>query len=163
MTDVILEGIGAAIAMTPTDRPGARAKLDALWLTVGDAGDALYRCAIAHAMADVQDNATGELLWDLRALDAGVLLDDARLEAAGMAANVASLLSSLHLNLADVYRRLGDAAKAREHVAASRAAIASLAGDEYSAMIETALSRITFSLPHDCSSGHGPGCGHDRS
>jgi hypothetical protein len=68
------------------------------------------------------------------------------------------LLSSLHLNLADVYRRLGDVAKAREHVAAGNAAIARLAGDGYSEMVATALSRISFSLSHV----HGPDCGHDH-
>jgi hypothetical protein len=155
--DPILVGVGDAIGLTRSEPARAREKLAALWATVGEDGDALHRCAIAHAMADVVETPEDELLWDLRALDAGVVLDDARLEAAGMAASVEGLMSSLHLNLADVYRRLGNAAKAREHVAASNAAIASLAGDGYAEMVKTALSRITFSLPHE----HGPGCGHD--
>jgi hypothetical protein len=158
VNDPILAGVGDAIALTRDEPALARAKLAALWATVGEAGDALHRCAIAHAMADVCESVDDELVWDLRALDAGVLLDDAHLEAAGMAASVEGLLSSLHLNLADVYRRLGNTAKAREHVAASTAAIASLAGDGYSDMMRTALSRITFSLPHV----HGPHCGHDE-
>ena len=152
----ILAGVGDAIALARGEPARARAMLAALWSTVGDAGDALHRCAIAHAMADVCETVEDELVWDLRALDAGVLLDDARLAAAGMAASVEGLLSSLHLNLADVYRRLGDPAKARAHVAASTAAIASLSGDGYSDMVRRALSRITFSLSHV----HGPGCGH---
>jgi hypothetical protein len=156
VNDPILAAVGDAITLTRSEPALARAKLAALWATVGDAGDALHRCAIAHAMADVCENVDDELVWDLRALEAGVVLDDARLEAAGMAASVEGLLSSLHLNLADVYRRLGDAAKAREHVKASTAAIAVLPGDAYSEMMRTALSRITFSLPHE----HGPGCGH---
>ena len=156
--DPILVGVGDAIALTRDEPARARAKLAALWTVVGEQGDALHRCAIAHAMADVSESVDDELVWDLRALDAGVLLDDARLEAAGMAASVEGLLSSLHLNLADVYRRLGTAPKAREHVAASNAAIASLAGDGYTEMVKTALSRITFSLPHE----HGPHCGHDH-
>ena len=157
MTDPILVGVGDAIALTNREPERAREKLDALSSTVGDEGDALHRCAIAHARADVCESPEDELVWDLRALAAGVVLDDARLERAGMAASVEGLLSSLHLNLADVYRRLGDVAKAREHVAAGNAAIASLAGDGYSEMVKTALSRITFSLPHV----HGPNCGHD--
>lgn len=158
VNDPILAGVGDAIALTRTEPSAARAKLDALWALAADAGDALHRCAIAHARADVCETPEDELAWDLRALDAGVLLDDERLAAAGMAASVEGLLSSLHLNLADVYRRLGNAAKAREHVAAGNAAIASLAGDGYSAMVKQALSRITFSLPHV----HGPSCGHDH-
>ena len=43
---------------------------------------------------------------DLRALEAGRLLDHVRLVRAGMAASVNALLSSLHANLADVHRRL---------------------------------------------------------
>lgn len=156
--EIVLPGVGDAIALTRTEPARAREKLAALWALVGDAGDPLHRCAIAHALADVCETVEDELVWDLRALDAGVLLDDARLAAAGMAASVEGLLSSLHLNLADVYRRLGDAAKARQHAAASRAAIASLAGDGYSELVSRALSRITFSLPHV----HGPGCGHDE-
>jgi hypothetical protein len=157
MTDPILAGVGDAIAVTRSEPAAARAKLAALWAIVGEAGDALHRCAIAHAMADVCESVEDELVWDLRALEAGAVLDDARLEAAGMAASVEGLLSSLHLNLADVYRRRGDPVKAREHVAASTAAIAKLPGDAYSEMMRAALSRITFSLPHV----HGPGCGHD--
>jgi hypothetical protein len=158
MSEPILEGVGDAIGWTREDPARARAKLGALWSEVGEQGDALHRCAIAHAMADVCENVEDELVWDLRALDAGLLIDDARLEAAGMAASVEGLMSSLHLNLADVYRRLGNAAKSREHVAASTAAIASLAGDGYSDMVKQALSRITFSLSHV----HGPHCGHDE-
>ncbi len=158
MKDAILEGVGEAIGWTPSEPARAREKLAALWTEVGDAGDALHRCAIAHAIADVCESVDDELVWDLRALDAGVLLDDARLEAAGMAASVEGLLSSLHLNLADVYRRLGNATKAREHVAASTAAIANLAGNGYTDMVKQALSRITFSLSHV----HGPHCGHDE-
>lgn len=158
LDDPILVGIGDAIALTRSEPALARVKLAALWAIVGEQGDALHRCAIAHAMADVCESVDDELVWDLRALDAGVTLDDARLEAAGMAASVEGLLSSLHLNLADVYRRLGNAAKAREHVAASTSAIASLAGDGYSQMVRQALSRITFSLAHE----HGPSCGHDH-
>jgi hypothetical protein len=156
-TDQILVGVGDAIAMTRTEPDKARAKLDALWEIVGGEGDALHRCAIAHARADVAEDIADELIWDHRALVAGELLDDARLEAAGMAASVEGLLSSLHLNLADVYRRLGDSAKAREHVAAGNLAIAKLAGDGYTDMVSRALSRVSFSLPHV----HGPRCGHD--
>jgi hypothetical protein len=157
MIDPILVGIGDAIALTRDEPARARTTLAALWAAVGDEGDALHRCAIAHAMADVCESAADELACDLRALDAGLLLDVARLEAAGMAASVEGLMSSLHLNLADVYRRLGNAAKARQHVAASDAAIASLPADGYTEMVKAALSRITVSLAHT----RGPHCEHD--
>ncbi len=157
MTDPILAQVGEAIALTRSDRAGARAVLAAAWETVGDAGDALHRCAIAHAMADVQDSAHDELTWDLRALAAAGGLDDARLAAAGMAASVEELLPSLHLNLADVYRRLGDSAAALAHAAEARAALARAGTDRGSEMIREALDRVTSSLPADCGHDHGPG------
>lgn len=160
IADAVLAQVGEAIALTPTDRAGARALLAATWATVGEAGDALHRCAIAHAMADVEDGARDELVWDLRALAAARGLDDARLAAAGMAASVEELLSSLHLNLADVYRRLGESAAALGHAAEARAALARAGTDRGSQMIRDALDRVTSSLHADCGHGHErPGAG----
>ncbi len=157
MNDPILEGVGIAIELTDREPANARAKLDTLWAMVGDDGDALHRCAIAQAMGDLCERTEDELTWDLRALDAGLRIDDDRLQLAGIGASVEGLVSTLHANLADVYRRLGNDAKAREHVAAGNAVIASLAGDRYGRVASLALSRVTFSLPHE----HTPGCGHD--
>ncbi len=154
ISDPILAQVGEAIALTPTDRAGARAVLAAAWKTVGESGDALHRCAIAHAMADVQDTARNELDWDLRALAAADGIDDARLAAAGMAASVEELLPSLHLNLADVYRRLGESAAALGHAAQARAALARAGTDRGSQMIRDALDRVTSELHVDCGHSH---------
>ena len=150
----ILAQVGEAIALTRTDRAGARALLAAAWTEVGETGDALHRCAIAHAMADVQDTPADELVWDLRALAAADLLDDARLEAAGMAAIVADLIPSLHLNLADVYRRLGDTASARMHADLAHAALGKLVGGGAATMMREALDRVTAQLS-ECGHAHG--------
>ncbi len=153
--DPILAQVGEAIVLTRSDRPGARSVLAAAWQMVGEGGDALHRCAIAHAMADVQDTARDELAWDLRALAAATELDDTRLAAAGMAASVEELLPSLHLNLADVYRRLGEAAAALGHAAEARAALARAGTDRGSEMIRNALERVTSDLHADCGHDHG--------
>jgi hypothetical protein len=152
--DPILAQVGEAIAVTGTDRGRARTLLAALWAAVGDTGDALHRCAIAHAMADVQDAARDELEWDLRALAASAQLDDARLDAAGMAAMVADLMPSLHLNLADVYRRLGEPEAAREHAAKAHAALGAVVGEGAADLVRDALDRVTVALDKECGHHH---------
>lgn len=103
MNDPVLKQVGDAMVLSGHDPAAARAALLALW---SGTEDPLHRCAIAVSMAGLQESVHDELMWDLRALDAGRLLDDVRLIKAGMAASVNALLSSLHANLADVYRRL---------------------------------------------------------
>ncbi|MET9295059.1 hypothetical protein [Streptomyces sp. NPDC003077] len=52
------------------DREEARNRLRALWEEVGPRGDPFHRCALAHYLADTQDDPLDELHWDLMALDA---------------------------------------------------------------------------------------------
>ncbi|MER8072401.1 hypothetical protein ABTZ59_29330 [Streptomyces sp. NPDC094034] len=52
------------------DREEARNRFGLLWAELGEAGDAFHRCALAHYMADTQDDPGDELAWDLRALTA---------------------------------------------------------------------------------------------
>jgi hypothetical protein len=49
------------------DRAAARARFSDLWNEIGENGDPLHRCAVAHYMADVRDEPAEELEWDLRA------------------------------------------------------------------------------------------------
>ncbi|HEY4176293.1 MAG TPA: hypothetical protein VGM90_05660 [Kofleriaceae bacterium] len=137
----VLAQIDDAVALSRTDAAGARTELAQLWDSVGD--DPLHRCAIAHAMADLQTSADDELMWDRRALAAGLLLDDDQLVSAGMAANVEHMLASLHLNLADVHRRLGNVDESRTHVVAATAALKAVSPDGYTEMIREALARIS--------------------
>ncbi|CAN5915972.1 hypothetical protein BH11MYX2_BH11MYX2_21330 [soil metagenome] len=103
MNDPVLKHVADAMVTSGHDPVAARRSLDELW---NSADDPLHRCAIAVSMAGLQESVSDELTWDLRALEAGRLLDDVRLVRAGMAASVNALLSSLHANLADVYRRI---------------------------------------------------------
>lgn len=128
------------------DREGARLLFAALWARVGEAGDALHRCAVAHSMADVVDDPRAELRWDLRALAAARELRDGRLAEAGMAVSPEGLFPSLHLNLGDVYRRLGDATNAVLHLHAGREALAALPPDGYRTRIEEGLERLAARL-----------------
>src|SRR5690242_2049182 len=90
-------------------RADARAEFARIWSDIGEEqGDPLHVCVLAHSMADVQDDVHEELLWDQRALDAAAHLTDDRTAAAGVPMPVAALYPSLHLNLADCHRKLGD-------------------------------------------------------
>jgi hypothetical protein len=131
----------------------ARLIFGSLWTEVGDQGDPFHRCAIAHAMADVQVDVLNELAWDLAALDAAQALTDERLQAAGVQGTARSLRPSLNLNLADVYRRLGRPAEARHHVWVGLTNVDALADDGYGTMIRDGLVRIQQQLDGDGSSG----------
>lgn len=56
--------------------------------------------------------------------------------------SVAGLHPSLHLNLADVYLRLGDHGRAAEHVASCKAALEALDEGGYGQMIADAIERV---------------------
>ncbi|WP_240045894.1 hypothetical protein [Streptomyces sp. L-9-10] len=58
------------------DREEARNRFGELWTELGEAGDAFHRCALAHYMADTQDDPGDELAWDLRALTAAAGLGE---------------------------------------------------------------------------------------
>jgi hypothetical protein len=124
-------------------REEARQLFAELWQEIGgEGGDAFHRCAIAHSMADARDDVMEELAWDLRALEAADWLTAARVAEGGAGVAVAAFYPSLHLNLGDCYRRLGDADRARDHVKRGRASLGALPNDGYSAMIRDGLDRL---------------------
>lgn len=142
-SEPMMNRIAAGIGLRERgDRAAARAVFAEIWPQIGPAGDALERCALAHSMADVQDDPTQELQWDLLALDAADAIDAHRLRAAGVVVTVRGLYPSLHLNLGDVYRRLGEPEKAREHVERGRRSLDALPRDGYRAMIEAGFDRL---------------------
>ena len=63
-----------------------------------------------------------------------------------MALPVAGLYPSLHLNLAECYRKLGDLNRAREHLRRAQAAINALGDDEYGQLIKGGLDRLAQQL-----------------
>ena len=119
----------------------ARALFAQLWEQIGSHGNPLHRCALAHSMADVQDDPAAELLWDQRALAAADEATDADAVASGIQ-SMAGMYPSLHLNLGDVYLRLGDRGAARKHLQAGLAAVGALGDDGYSTMIKRGLAGL---------------------
>ena len=125
----LLERIAAASALGRTDRAAAAAQLSRLWEELG-ADDWLARCAAAHALADVQEEPVAELAWDLAALAAAHLQPDP------------AMFPSLHLNVAEAFRKVGAPESSREHLALGRSAIDALGGDPYGGMLVDALDRL---------------------
>jgi len=67
------------------ERDAARQLFSVVWADIGgENGDPLQRCAVAHSMADVQDDVNDELMWDLRALSPADVPTDERAAQAGV-------------------------------------------------------------------------------
>ncbi|MEV0728066.1 tetratricopeptide repeat protein [Polymorphospora sp. NPDC050346] len=128
-------------------RAAARDLFAQIWDEIGgEQGDPLHVCVLAHSMADVQDDVHQELVWDERALAAADLLTDARVAQAGVPMSVAGLYPSLHLNLGECYRRLGDLGRARECLQRAQAGIGALGDDDYGRLIKGGLDRLAQQL-----------------
>ncbi|MFI6496075.1 hypothetical protein [Nonomuraea typhae] len=128
-------------------RDAARELFARIWADIGgEQGDPLHVCVLAHSMADVQDEVRQELMWDLRALAAVGLVTDERVAAAGVPLSVAGLHPSLHLNVSECYRKLGDLGRAREHFRKARDGIGALGDDEYGRLIKDGLERVAGQL-----------------
>ncbi len=134
-------GVGMQLAQQG-DRAGAAALFAALWEEVGPDGDPFHRCAVSHWMADVQDNLQDELLWDLRALEAAQLITEERAAEGGLAGPVAAMCPSLHLNLGEVYRRLGEHELAVQHLSEGQQAADALPDGGYGDMIRRGLNGL---------------------
>lgn len=140
-------GHGVELHHQRGQRAAARDLFAQIWDEIGgEQGDPLHVCVLAHSMADVQDDVRQELIWDLRALTAAGLLTDDRVAQAGVPLSVAGLYPSLHLNLGECYRKLGDLGRAREHLQHARSGMGALGDDEYGRLIKSGLERLEREL-----------------
>ncbi|MBB3084421.1 hypothetical protein [Geodermatophilus sabuli] len=148
ITDETLIRIGQAVQLSHQgEREAARVLFAEIWDEIGgEHGDPLHVCTLAHAMADVQDDVHQELVWDQRALAAADQLTDAGLAQAGVTLPVAGLYPSLHLNLSECHRRLGDLDRAREHLQQAQATIGALGDDGYAQLIRAGLRQVADRL-----------------
>lgn len=129
-----------AAAQTRPREDAARLLAD-LWAEL-DERALVARLAIAHALADLQDDAHDELKLDLEALDVADRLTDADLERAGAHVQVRGLYPSLHLNAGEARRKVGDLEGARLHTRRGRAALEALGGDPYGGMLTDGFARL---------------------
>ncbi|MGW5384712.1 hypothetical protein [Nocardia sp. NPDC003963] len=141
--DTTMNAITAAVTLGRSgDTTTARERLLEIWRGIGVTGDPLHRCTLAHYLADLYDDPAQALAWDIRALDAADALTDDRAQRHHANLRVTGFYPSLHLNLADNYRRLGSWDAATERLAAARERLDALADDAYGTMIRTALDEV---------------------
>ena len=145
--DDVMAEIAAVVGLAQGgDTTDARERFAETWDRIGPSGDPLHRCALAHYAADVQTDLNQELLWDLRALDAAHEISDERAKDYDRSLAVAAFYPSLHLNLADIYRRLRNRDRAEQHVAMAQATADVLGDDGYGRMIRDGIARCAARL-----------------
>lgn len=141
MTDLA----GAAALATSGDR-AARTRYDEIWAGLGPEPDPLHVVTLAHQLADLHDDPSAALEWDLRALAAADELTDERAQRYHHTLRVAGLRPSLHLNVADDLARLGRIDEALAHLALAETALPALPTDGYGAMIRGGVTRLRARL-----------------
>ncbi|MFD3610157.1 hypothetical protein ACFWXA_19145 [Streptomyces atroolivaceus] len=145
--DAVMTRIGQAIMLLHAgDREEARNRFGVIWSEIGERGEALHRCTLAHYMADTQDDPGDELAWDLRALTAaegltGAMVTDTAARHRDTDA-VRALVPSLHLNLAEDYMKLQRFEAARLHLDRAWNAVGVLEDDGYGGGVRAALGRM---------------------
>lgn len=127
------------------DRAGARRIYDALWARVEADGDLKHRIWVAHVAADAQDDPAEEVRWDGLALAAADALAE-RGDPSGV--DVRTFYPSLHLNLGEGYRKLGDPVRAREHLDAAERHAAGHPADDETAGILKGIAALRDRLDH---------------
>lgn len=124
---------------------------------IGEDGDPLHRCTLAHYLADTQDDPADELAWDLRALSAAEELTDGDAAERHRSLAARAFYPSLHLNLAADYVKLGRSEAARSHLRRARGAAGVLGNDRYGDGVRAAIGRLELRLDGTGPSHGGPG------
>ena len=154
--DAVMTRIGQVVMLFHAgDREEARHRFLQLWTEIGEDGDPLHRCTLAHYMADSQDDPADELAWDLRALAAAEELTGDRTAEHDGALAVRALYPSLHLNLAADYVKLSRGGAARTHLRRARGAADALAHDSYGDGVRAAIARMEMRLAEEGPDGEG--------
>ncbi|MFD3695224.1 hypothetical protein ACFWUZ_03560 [Streptomyces sp. NPDC058646] len=153
--DALMTRIGQAVILLHAgDREEARNRLGEIWSEIGEEGDALHRCTLAHYMADAQDDPADELAWDLRALTAADGIRDTPCAEPAPHLAMRVFYPSLHLSLAADYAKLRRPEAARVHLARARAAAGALSDDGYGNGVRAAIARLERRLATE--PGEGP-------
>ncbi|MER7792586.1 hypothetical protein [Streptomyces sp. NPDC097640] len=143
--DAVPTRIGQAVMLhRGGDREEARNRLAELWRELRDGGDPFHRCALAHYIADTQDDPADELMWDLLALAAADRIAGA--DGRPTATRVRAFYPSLHLNLAADYAKLGRREAARGQLALARASARGAGDGPYGVGVRAAIHRLALRL-----------------
>lgn len=145
--DPTMDAIGQAVTEGRAgDTASARRKLLGLWSATGVTGDPLHRCTIAHYLADLHQDPAQALIWDIRALDAADAVTERRVQEHHAGLHIAGFYPSLHLNLADNYRRLGSFEAAVEHISAAKEHAPNLPQDSYGDLLRDAIDQVAEAI-----------------
>ncbi|MPY60259.1 hypothetical protein [Streptomyces spongiae] len=145
--DAVMTRIGQVVMLhRGGDRDEARDRFLELWAEIGEDGDALHRCTLAHYLADTQEDPADELAWDLRALSAAEELTDGRVTEHHHSLAVRAFYPSLHLNLAADYANLDRTEAARSHLRLAYKAVDTLGDDRYGDGIRAEMNRLNLRL-----------------
>lgn len=145
--DPTMEAIGRAVTEGRAgDIARARQKLLGLWSAIGVTGDPLHRCSLAHYLADLYEDPAQALAWDVRALDAADAVTEQRVQEHHAGLHIAGFYPSLHLNLADDYRRLGSFDAAGAHIEAAEEHTAVLPQDAYGDLLRGAIHEVAEAI-----------------
>ncbi|WP_296595483.1 hypothetical protein [Phenylobacterium sp.] len=139
MNDNDMADVMAALARLQSGDVEARLELMDLWTSAPQAS-ATRRCTLAHFLADTETNPAAELRWDRIALEAAT--GDASGDADAVTQPLAAFLPSLHLNVGDALRRVGDPELARFHAQAGLGRARNLPADGYGEAVRAALERL---------------------
>ena len=140
----IMSRIEAAVSLqVQGDRDASRSRLEELWDEPALREDSLCRCILAHYLADLQEDPREELKCDMLALAAADALTDREVTSRYPGFSLNEFYPSLHLNLAEDYRRLGDMPSARR-APSSRAqkSVDVLPSGGYGAMIRGGIAPL---------------------
>ena len=141
--DPTLERIRSAFRLfCHGERSAGQEQLAAIWDELGPDGDVFHRCVTAHYLADTRETMEEQLEWDLRALEIADSLDRERAKTYPLAAAIRAFYPSLHLNLADDYRKLGNFEAARRHADWGTELSGSLGLDAYGQAVRAGLVRV---------------------
>jgi hypothetical protein len=141
MTSPEMAKIAAALAVYQADKARGRALLLELWDRLSPAGTPLQLCSLAHVLADGEAEVANELEWDLRALEAATGSREPE-DREALPGIQASFFPSMHLSIAEGYRRTGDPGRARLYVACAERRMDALPDDAYGALVRGGLRRL---------------------
>jgi len=146
LTSPEMKEIGEAIVVLHRDgTTQGRPLLLRLWEKHAVDGAPIQISTLAHYLADTEAEVGEELEWDLKSLQAATG-SRASEDHDPVSADLASFLPSLHLNVGDCYRRLGDLERARRHARFAETRIGVLADDPYGKLIRGGLRRLQARL-----------------
>ncbi len=126
----------------------AREQLLKLWDMWAVTGAPLECSTIAHFIADTQEHPSAELEWDLRALQAATGVREPEDHEPDVP-SLQAFLPSLHLNVGDAYRRVGEPTRARRHAEIGLRHVRAVEDNGYGGMIKAGLDRLLSRLDGD--------------